>query len=1124
MLLKGSFSAVRRWRQQPKQTFLPVRQALLIMKFTAIALLSACLTASASGFSQTVTLSERNVSLEKVFKEIKRQTGYVFFFDEALIREEAKVTINVKKVPLDQALQACFGNRRLTYSIVENTIVIKAKVPDILFELADLPPPPITVTGRVTNSRGEVLQGVSITIKGTNIGTTTDAQGNFSIAVPDASSKVLVFSFIGMSSREMEVTKNTSLAITLEEELNTQEEIVVRGYGTQKKANLTGSVASIGADVIANRPVTNISQAIQGQLPGVQVVTPGGQPGRDQGRIKIRGLGTMNNADPMVVVDGLVVPSWEDLNPNDIENITVLKDASAASIYGSRAANGVIIITTKRGKTGTPTINYNGYVGKQSFTALPKFLNSYDYALLLNEGLRNEGASERYDATALEGFRKTVQGASDADPFAYPNTDWLDLLYQGSGLQHSHNVSLSGGTESARYLLSLGYLDQQGLIKNTNSNRYNVRFNMDSKISDRLNVGITTTMSRQKIEEPSRGLGFIISQLERVPPTEPNKYPDGTWARYIDGNHIRDVEEGGLLKSLVSHINGNVFAELKLIKGLRWRTTAGIDYNVIDNESHGTDVTFGNGVYQGPNTLTDAVTRSTRATIQSFLNYQTSVGNHNIGVLAGTESESNRLDYNDAYRQNFPGNALTELNAGALTGLRNSGYNIENRLSSYFGRVNYDFKGKYLLEGSFRYDGSSKFAKDRRWGFFPAFSAGWRISQESFMLGVNAISDLKLRVSYGSVGNNATSDYQFIPRIALGQNYPFFNSITAGAAQTTASNPNLEWEKSTSFNIGLDLGLFRNKLNVVVDVYDRYTDNILIAIPVSPLYGLPAPTVNAGAMRNKGVEFSVGYRDTRGDFSYNVLANLALNKNEVEKFPNPVITTREYQYQTIKKEGYEWDAFYGYEVDGIYQTDEQVASAPKVPGSPVQKGDLMFRDQNKDGVINGDDRVVLGSEIPGVTFGLNLGVAYKNFDLNLFGQGVTDFHQKITLQYMTPFNNGGKAMVNHLDRWTPETPNSRFPRTHVTQQFNYATQNSLNIVDATYFRLKNLQLGYTFSENITSKLRLGALRAYLSCQNLFTITKLYDGIDPEAATVYAAGYDGKYNNVRTLTFGLNLTL
>lgn len=966
----------------------------------------------------------------------------------------------------------------------------------------------IDLIGKVVDSIARTpLPGVSISVEGKTINTTTDNDGNYSLRT--SATAIIIFSSVGYNDREVFVQNQKVINVEMSRKTSQLSDVVVVGYGTQKKVNLTGSVASIGGDKLAGRPVTNMSTALQGELPGVTVIQQSGQPGRDNGIIRIRGVGTMNDAGPMVVVDG-IISSMEDLNPNDIESISVLKDASASAIYGSRAANGVILITTKRGKSGTPKISYNGYAGWQKLTNLPEYLNSYEYARLLNEGYKNEGKPARYTDEELEKFR------TGSDPVNYPNTDFMGLLLSGSGLQQSHNLSVAGGSEASRYLLSLGYLDQVGLIKNTNSDRYNVRFNLDSKVSQHFSLGLTTNFSRQNINEPSgvkgwSGIGAVLRQMARIPPTALNKYPDGSWGRYIDGNPIAWAEDGGISNDIVSHALGNIFGELKILKGLKLRGDAGIDYNLLDRSIHQKDIHYGDGTSQGPNNLSDRVGRSTRIILQSILTYQKTISNHNINALLGTSREALRYDEDNGYRQNFPNNDLTELNAGDVLGMTNSGYSYETRLGSYFGRLNYDYKGKYLLEGSMRYDGSSKFAEDKRWGLFPSFSAGWRISEEPFMKSISAVNNLKFRGSYGAVGNNSTGDYQFIPKIALGQNYPFGGTITAGAAQLAASNPNLQWEKSTTFNIGFDLGLFNDKFTFTGDYYNRYTNDILTAVPVSSIYGLPAPTVNAGAMRNKGFEFLIGHNNQIGDFSYNTSFNISFNQNKVEKFANPSKGWR------IQAEGFEWNAFYGYENIGKYQTDEQVQTAPKVPGTPVQKGDLMFKDQNKDGKIDASDRVVLGSDVPGVAYGLNLGFKYKNISLSVFGQGAAEVHQLLANEIYFPFVNGAEATRKNLDRWTPETPNGRFPVTHVDQTYNFDNISSFQVVNSSYFRLKSLQLGYSFPKGITS-LKINQIRVYVSGQNLLTISKLDSGFDPESQV--NAQY--MYPNVKIYTMGLNV--
>lgn len=969
----------------------------------------------------------------------------------------------------------------------------------------------VIINGRVIDNKNNPIQKVTVGVKGEAAFTTTDDQGEFNIAVKNPSVAVLTFSSIGFNTMDVQVSGKTNLEITMLTNVTSLTDVVVVGYGTQKKVNLTGSVASIGGDQLTNRPITNISTALQGELPGVSVIQRSGQPGKDNGTIRIRGIGTMNNADPMVVVDGIEA-SMEDINPNDIESISVLKDASAGAIYGSRAANGVILVTTKRGKSGVPKIKYNGYLGQQKPTTLPKWLDSYEYAKLLNEGLKNEGLTPRYTEAEIEKFR------TGSDPENYPNTDWTDLFFRGSGIQQSHNLSISGGSDASKYFLSVGYLDQKGLVKKTNSERYNIRFNLDSRISDNLSFGLTSSLSKQYIEEPTGAPNAAISDLlietNRIPPTFLNKNADGSWARHIEGNPIAKLEDGGLLYDDNYHALINVFAEMKIVEGLKLRGSFGIDFNMMDRSRHIKDITYGDGTFQGPNSVSDRVGRNMRTIPQALLTYQKEFKSHAFTGLLGASRESFRHDENLASRRDFPSNELTELDAGALEGSSNNGFSYETRLESYFGRLNYNFDSKYLFEATLRYDGSSKFESDKRWGMFPSFAAGWRISEEPFMKSVAFVNNLKLRVSYGSLGNNATGDYQFINRISLGQIYPFGESVVSGAAQTSASSQNLKWERSSTLNAGVDIGLLNGKLTFTGDYYDRYTDNILIAVPVSLIYGLPAPTINGGAMRNKGVEFQLGLANIIGQVSYNASFNIGLNKGIVEKYPNPSKGIR------IFEEGYEWNSFYGYEYIGFYQTDKQITDAPIVKGAPVQKGDLMFKDQNGDNIIDAADRVALGSDFPGITYGLNLGAKYKNIDVSLFGQGADQVKQLLANNILFPFLNGYKAQKSDLDRWTPETPNASNPVIHISQTHNYSTISSFMVRNASYFRLKNIQMGYTLRNLSLRFVQIEQVRIYLTGQNLVTFTKLNmeRGFDPESPT----NANNIYPNVKNYTIGINV--
>lgn len=971
------------------------------------------------------------------------------------------------------------------------------------------------VSGTVSDSAGHPLVGVTVAQKGTTAGTTTGTDGGYRLMVQDPATAILLFSYVGYEAASKPVEGRSVLNMKLQSTARGLNEVVVIGYGEQKKVNLTGAVATMDQQKLAGRPITSLSAAMEGGMPGVTVIQQSGQPGRDNAIVRIRGVGTMNNADPMVVIDGMVstTDAMDNLNPSDIASISVLKDAAASAIYGSRAANGVVLITTKRGQQGTPKVSYSGYAGWQVPTNLPDYLNSYQYARLLNEGLQNEGKPVRYSDEELEKFR------TGSDPYKYPNTDWAGLLFQGSGFQQSHDLSLTAGTQTTQYFLSLGYLDQDGTITHTRSNRYNVRFNIDTRVSDLLSVGLTSSVSSQYIGQPTGAapdrtdLSQILRQAEdRIPPTALNKNEDGSWARYIDGNPIYWVEEGGLLEDQISRAMGNAYLELSPLQGLKIRGSAGIDYKYLDRSTHIKQFDYGDGTSQGPNSIAKMNERTMRNLLQLLVTYQHRFGDHDLQLLGGTSREGNQFTHNEASRQNLPNNELTDINAGASAGMANAGYSYQERLGSFFGRANYNYKQRYLAEVDLRYDGSSKFAADQRWGVFPSASVGWRLSEEDFMKSVRFVNNLKLRASYGSVGNNATGNYQYLPKITLGQDYPFGGTISSGAAQTTSANAVLQWEKSTTFDIGLDAMLFQDKLSFTADYYNRYTDNILTAVPVSTIYGLPAPTINAGAMRNTGVELQLGYREEAGALHYNVSVNAGFNHNNVVRYATPAKAWR------IQAVGYPWNAFFGYQNIGKYQTDDQVKNAPKVPGAPVKKGDLMFRDQNGDGIIDGDDRVLLGSDIPGVTFGFNLSLAYRQFDAAVFLQGAADVDQVLNNEVFWPLVNGANAQKMALDRWTPETPHGRFPLTHVDESYNYDVLSSFQVNNSSYLRAKNVQVGYTVPQAVAGALKIEKIRLYFSAQNLFTLTGLQSGVDPESQV----DSQYRYPNVKTYTFGLNV--
>lgn len=967
------------------------------------------------------------------------------------------------------------------------------------------------ITGTVVDETGLPVIGANVVQKGTTNGIITDVDGRFSLEISENS--ILEISYIGYLAQSIPVENKSFFQIILKEDTQKLDEVVVVGFGTQKKVNLTGAVSAVSGDQLSGLPATNVANMLQGKLPGVSITAETGQPGREGTSIRIRGVGTMNNSDPMILVDGLE-SSMNDVNPNDIENISVLKDAAAASIYGTRAANGVILITTKRGKVGKPTLAYNGYVGWQKAVRKPHHLSSAQYAELYNEGRINEGAAPAYTAEDIEKYR------NGSDPDNYPNTQWMDLLLQGSGFTHNHNISLNGGTEETKYAVSLAYYNQEGLIKNASHERYNVRINLDSKVTKWLTFGINSSLSRREIIAPTNpfinDIGQFFRQANRIPNTFVNQYSDGTYGRHIDGNPIAWIEAGGKATSAYSHAVGSAFGEIKIIDGLTLKGIAGIDYNFDDGKTHIKEITYGDGSVQGPNSVEDYLERWMTVTLQGLLNYQKQIGKHSFKGMLGVSRESYKKNITKAYRRNFPSNDLTELDGGSTNGWTNSGSALEANIGSYFGRINYDYAGKYLLEFNLRSDGSSKFAKGHRWGTFPSFSAGWRISEESFMKNLDWLDNLKIRGSWGKLGNHRTDDYQYIAMIALGENYNFNNVVADGAVQTKANNSNITWETTKELDLGFDAGFKNNLINVSFDYYDRYTDNILAVVPVSLLFGLDAPVSNAGAMRNRGIELSLGHTYKIGNVEYDINGYMAYNKNKVEKYPNPD------KGDKIKMEGYAWDSFYGYECIGIFMSDEEAANSA-VHSIYSKAGDLKFKDQNGDGKINAEDRVVLGNTIPNITYGFNLNMKYRDFDFLASFQGVADVYRTIDGEMMWGLVNGQNATERHLDRTIVEngqvTQLGHFPRILINQSHN-RVMSSFLAMNASYLRLKNLQIGYNLPQSLLKNIHLNRARLYVSGQNLLTFTKFPNDFDPEVKSG-SGGYS--YPQVAIYSIGLDIT-
>jgi len=1064
---------------------------------------------------KVLNLNMKNAQLVDILDAIEKQTDYYFLFNYEQIRTDKKFDVQASNKKIDETLDLILKGTELTYTIKDRQIIISKERSGLAIDAGSNLQQQKIVSGKVIDSSGGALPGVSVVVKGTTTGTITDVNGKYSLSNFPANA-TLIFSFIGMKTQEVAVGSKATINITLAEEAVGIEEVVAIGYGTQKKVNLTGAVGAVGSDVLTASVPTNTVSALQGRLPGVTITQSTGQPGSEDVNILIRGMGTMNFSGPMVIVDG-IESGMSGISSGDIESISVLKDASSAAIYGSRAANGVILVTTKRGKTGVSEITYRGSTGWQKATSLPDHLPSWQYAELYNEGNKNQGIPARYSNDDIAKYKSGV------DPYNFPNTDWQALLLTESGLTQNHSIGFSGGNDVTSYRASFDYFDQDGLIKNSNHKRYNARINLDSKVRKWLTLGINSSLSRDNVTypvSPFSGGEEFFRQTNYIPPTVSNKNADGTWNRSTDGNPIAWVESGGLRDGNNSYLVGSVFGELTLLKGLTLKSVAGVNYGINDNKKHVVTIDYvQNGVpsTQGPNSVTDDISRNQAITLQSVLNYNHKFAKHEIKALLGTSRESRQTFFNTAYRQNFPSNYLDQLNAGSTAGMTNGGFVDEDRLGSYFGRVNYGFDNKYLLEINMRRDASSKFAREHRVGWFPSVSGGWRVSQESFMENISWISNLKLRGSWGQLGNNSVPNYYYYQRIKLGQNYNFGGEVADGAAQTVPNNIKLSWEKTTELDLGLDIDLFQNKLlSLSADYYNRYTTDILTGIPVSMVFGLPGPIGNAGAMRNKGIELLLEHSNTIGDFQYSVSINGAYNDNKVEKYANPS------KGDLIYAEGISWGSFYGYEAIGQYQTDAEAAASAHVEGAPVKAGDLIFKDQNTDGKIDGDDRIVLGNSIPKITFGFNLNLKYKDFDLSAFFQGASKVYRTLGGESFWAFD-PNNALSMHLDRTIVENgkvvTQGYYPRILTTEKHNQVLS-SFSVLDASYMRMKNVQLGYTLPSAWLKVVTISKARVYVSGQNLLTFTKFPKSFDPELGSGSA---NGSYPQVKFYTFGVDLT-
>lgn len=1115
-----------------------LNKVMLIMKLITFFILIFTFNVTGSVYSQNtrLTLNMSGNSIKEVLREIELKSEFRFIYECERIDVNKKIDLQIKDETIENILKKLFDQQGIRYEITEsNLILINPKLKTVVKGVSNTKigeQKKSIISGRVTDIKGVPIPGVSIVVKGTIVGVSTDVDGNYSLDVP-ANAKVLQFSFVGMKMQEVVLKGQSTIDVKMTEDAIGLQEVVAIGYGVQKKVNLTGSVASVSAEKLENRSSATVSSVLQGQMPGVTITQRSGQPGADGGTIRIRGIGTLGgNSEPLILVDGIATTSMDNVNPNDIASVSVLKDAASAAIYGSRAANGVMLITTKRGGENKVGISINSYVGWQTPTRLPKYLGAVDYMILHNEAATNVGQPVHFTQQDIDNWKQ--HGGSDA----YPDTDWLDEAFTGNGLTQSHHLGLNGGNDKTRYMFSFGYLNQGGLIKNTGFERYNFRLNIDSKLFEKLNVAINLSGTSSDKEEPGVGLGGMFANAKRIPPIYAARFSDGRYGQWNGDNPIAMVEAGGIANDKIYRSQGNFKATLELVKGLSIEGSVGYNLFVgnytrqrkavqLYQYDKATSSIIPSVIAGTPNNLDERNSVSLNVTSNALVKYEKKINDHSINAIVGFSAETFRSDWFNAFRENFPNDDLTELNAGSPADQQNGGSASEWSLLSMFSRVNYNYKEKYLLEGNLRYDGSSRFTKGNRFGVFPSVSAGWRVSEESFLEDAEFLDNLKIRASWGELGNqNALSLYPFAETISFTESYSFGGAIKAGGAQLALANRNLTWETTKVTNIGFDTDLWNGLLRVSADYFSKKTVDILLNFPVPNLSGyLPFTSgawssigqaklpQNAGSIKNTGFEFAVGHKNKIGDLSYQISANLGILENKVTdlKGQGPII-----ENGTIIDENLPIRAFYGYETDGLFQSDKEVQSHA-FQHSSTGAGDIKYVDQNKDGKINGDDRVVIGNPNPNYTFGFTCEADYKGFDFSLFLQGVGKASGYLSSHAIQAFSNGGKVREKHLDRWTPDNTDASYPRFTLDRYHNFSSSDYW-VQDASYVRLKNIQLGYTLNRSLLGDSGIDQVRIYFSGENLLTLSGFDKEYDPETP----AGGANNYPQVQLFTVGLNV--
>lgn len=1099
------------------------KQIFRIMRISTF-LLMVCVFCSYAGNAHSqnakVSIHMNNVKLDKILNEIENQTDYLFIYNNQV--DINKITsVKVKNEAVAQVLDRILSGTGINYELEGTHIILTTEAIKDLHAQQQAK----TVTGTVTDVSGEPIIGANIRIKGTTTGTITDIDGNFSIEAEPQS--VIEVSYIGYLTQETVINNQKSIRFLLKEDTKTLDEVVVIGYGVQKKADLTGSVANINTEKLNTQSNANIGQALQGKIAGVDIVSQGGAPGSGT-RIMVRGIGTLNNASPLYIVDGMYMNSIDHINPNDIASIDVLKDASSAAIYGSRAANGVIIVTTKEGSNteGKPIIDLSVNLG---ISTASKFLDMLDA----------KGWAE-VTTIARQAIGKPALDMA-TDLANKPDNDWQDIMFRPA-LMQNYNLAVKGGGKYSTYYTGLGYFNQDGIVKDTNYQRYNIQSKNDYKrgiFSAGTNLIISFSHDKP-LHQELRG-GMIGTILQSVPTLE--KYDDtreggygGTYGDVVNIPHPLAIIDDNIMDRYNENVKifANLYAQIELFKGLKYKLNLTPDFSFERYKNYLNKYDFGlatNSITQ----LTERQRRRRNILVENLLTFDRTFGEHKISALAGYTYQDSRFRHIQAYGEGLP-QGLEEIDA-ATTNRSNEGNSWRSVLTSILGRVFYSYQNKYLFTATIRRDGSSKFGKNNRYGYFPSFSLGWNVAEEKFMENVHWLDQLKLRGGYGVLGNQEIDNYQYSSTITTGINYPDGNGgLLQGAFPKNFANPDIKWEETAMTNVGIDFMAFNNRLSLTADYYVKNTKDILLTVPI-PISsgGANDPIRNAGKIRNNGFEFNLGWMDQPNpDISYGINLIGSFNKNKVIAMgsesgsikggsTNQNITTSE------TKAGYPIGGYWLISTAGYFNSQEEVDAYAK-DGKKIQPaaepGDIKFVDANNDGVINDDDRVFQGSPFPDFTFALNGNMRYKNFDLSIGLQGVLG--NKIynaTRQTLEDVTKGSNFLASCLDYWTPENKNASHPRlTWDDPNRNTRAESDRYLENGSYLRLRSVQLGYTFPQT-WFKGAIQHARVYINAENLFTITS-YSGYSPDvnADNANYRGFDNFiYPTNRTFMLGLNVT-